>query len=83
MPPNGGSSAGSSASISISVAGLAASEDMGASAPESGGSIAMSSCALIGGGGGAEEAEERWEGAAVSGKTVGVATVGAVTSSDV
>ena len=71
MPPNGGSSAGSSASISISVAGLAASEDMGASAPESGG------------GGGAEEAEERWEGAAVSGKTVGVATVGAVTSSDV
>ena len=65
------------------MAGLVASEDMGASAPVSGGSIAMSSCALIGGGGGAEEAKEIWEGAAVSGKTVGVAPVGAVTSSDV
>ena len=59
----------------------AASEDMGISAPVSGGSIAMSSGARGGGGGGAEVVGERCEGAAAFGRTVGVATVGATTSS--
>ena len=54
----------------------AASEDKGISAPVLGGSIAMSSGALGGGGGGAEGVEERCEGAAASGRTVGAATVG-------
>ena len=65
------------------MAGPAASEEMGTSVPVSGGSIAMSSGALVGGGGGAEGVEERCEGAAASGRAAGVTTVGALTSPDV
>ena len=43
----------------------------------------MSSGARGGGGGGAEVVGERCEGAAASGRTVGVATVGAMTSAEV
>ena len=64
MPPNGRGPAGSAESTSIPVADPAASEDMGISAPVSGGSIAMSSGARGGGGGGAEVVGERCEGAA-------------------
>ena len=81
MSPNGRDSARSAESTSIPVADLAASKDMEISASVSDGSIAMSSGARGGGRGGAEVVEERCEGAVASGRIVGVATVGATTSS--
>ena len=68
--------------ISIVGAGVAASGETETAAPESSGEV-ISMSVRLGGGDGAEEVEGRWEGAAVSGSTVGVATVGAVTSAEV